>query len=296
MAAIITTFQAPKTMEDLLDRYEYDQRTNIDIIMDAINDDDYTEWTVSKNLIPGDKVFFYCAATACQHLTALKKSVPAEVSAYLNEKIALYRKYSGQIIAVGTVLEEPFQSDSGYVSPGWQSRWYAKIGKLRLLDKPLSYSVFKECVPVNRYSAITTMKEDQEKRLSLMIEQLNPEPPTSSESPYEDHTFVEGNRIVVYGTKYERNPKVRETFLKAQQKPFRCAACGFVFEQVYGSLGKDYIEVHHRMPLYVNAVEQPVNPLTDLVCLCSNCHRMIHRNRDRILTAEELKQLIESPV
>ena len=31
---------------------------------------------------------------------------------------------------------------------------------------------------------------------------------------------------------------------------------------------------------------------TDLVCLCSNCHRMIHRRRDSILRIEELRSLI----
>ena len=36
-----------------------------------------------------------------------------------------------------------------------------------------------------------------------------------------------------------------------------------------------------------------INPEEDLVCLCSNCHRMIHRRRDKILTVEELKEIME---
>lgn len=35
-----------------------------------------------------------------------------------------------------------------------------------------------------------------------------------------------------------------------------------------------------------------INPETDLVCVCSNCHRMIHRRKNSILTVEELKKNI----
>ena len=69
--------------------------------------------------------------------------------------------------------------------------------------------------------------------------------------------------------------------------------CDFDFEEVYGELGKDFIEVHHTKPLSSLEHEVEVNPEEDLVCLCSNCHRMIHRNRNKIMTVEELKKLME---
>ena len=34
-----------------------------------------------------------------------------------------------------------------------------------------------------------------------------------------------------------------------------------------------------------------VNPQTDMVVLCANCHRMIHRNRDGMLSPDELRSL-----
>ena len=73
----------------------------------------------------------------------------------------------------------------------------------------------------------------------------------------------------------------------------RCMVCDFDFEEVYGELGKDFIEVHHTKPLYTLEEEMDINPEEDLVCLCSNCHRMIHRKRDKILTIEELKEIME---
>lgn len=70
-------------------------------------------------------------------------------------------------------------------------------------------------------------------------------------------------------------------------------ACGFDFEKVYGDYGRNFIEVHHVKPLYDLGKEEVVNPQTDLVCLCSNCHRMIHRKKEAILSVEQLTQIIE---
>lgn len=65
--------------------------------------------------------------------------------------------------------------------------------------------------------------------------------------------------------------------------------CGFGFEKAYGPLGKDFIEVHHVVPLS-EAGRVNTDPLTDLIVLCANCHRMVHRNRSICLSLDELKQ------
>ena len=33
-----------------------------------------------------------------------------------------------------------------------------------------------------------------------------------------------------------------------------------------------------------------IDPYNDLVCLCANCHRMMHRNSGHVMTVEELKR------
>lgn len=102
---------------------------------------------------------------------------------------------------------------------------------------------------------------------------------------------LEGKQVKIYTTKYERNPANRREAIKLHGT--RCMVCDFDFEEVYGELGKDFIEVHHTKPLSSLEHEVEVNPEEDLVCLCSNCHRMIHRNRNKIMTVEELKKLME---
>ena len=68
--------------------------------------------------------------------------------------------------------------------------------------------------------------------------------------------------------------------------------CGFDFEFIYGEIGLSFIEVHHIKPLSSLDEETTINPQTDLVCLCSNCHRMIHRRRGEVLSIEQLKDII----
>ena len=72
----------------------------------------------------------------------------------------------------------------------------------------------------------------------------------------------------------------------------KCMACEFDFEETYGERGKDYIEVHHVVPLSSQEEQVQVNPYTDLITLCANCHRMIHRKKNEILSLDELRQII----
>lgn len=100
----------------------------------------------------------------------------------------------------------------------------------------------------------------------------------------------EGAKKQYYVTKYERNPRLRKAALAIHG--YTCMACGFNFEDKYGARGKNYIEVHHIKPLAEIGEEVEVDPETDLICLCSNCHRIVHRKTNYVLSLEELKTII----
>ena len=70
--------------------------------------------------------------------------------------------------------------------------------------------------------------------------------------------------------------------------------CNFNFEKRYGKRGKDFIEVHHTKPVSEFLEETQVNPKTDMVVLCSNCHRIVHRERNNVLSLDELKNIINA--
>ena len=57
----------------------------------------------------------------------------------------------------------------------------------------------------------------------------------------------------------------------------RCEICGLSFVETYPkSLGEHFIEVHHKTPL--SQIKTTVRiTLDDLLLVCANCHRMIHR-------------------
>lgn len=116
---------------------------------------------------------------------------------------------------------------------------------------------------------------------------------SSSENYLETKVYdTEGKKYLIYTTKYERNPKNRKQAIDIHGT--KCQVCGFDFEKVYGDLGNGYIEVHHKVPLYSLDEEIEINPETDLCCLCSNCHRMIHHRRNQIITMDELKTIVNS--
>jgi len=105
---------------------------------------------------------------------------------------------------------------------------------------------------------------------------------------------TEGNVKVKISTRAERDPGLRSDALRIHG--LNCAVCGFNFEEHYGVWGKNFAEVHHIIPLSeYHGTATIVNPKTDLVVLCSNCHSMIHRKRDVTLTVDELKRKMIAP-
>jgi hypothetical protein len=107
----------------------------------------------------------------------------------------------------------------------------------------------------------------------------------------EDETYYSDGAIrEYYGKRYERNPENRKKAIDFHG--LNCTVCNFNFEYVYGDRGRDFIEVHHVKPLSTLDEEMIIDPQSDLVPICSNCHRMIHRRKDNVLTIEELKLLV----
>lgn len=91
----------------------------------------------------------------------------------------------------------------------------------------------------------------------------------------DDGPMSEGRVLEMHLTRHERNPQLRAACIRHYGAV--CQVCGFDFEAAYGAIGHNFIEVHHKWPLSAIADEHQVDPVRDLVPLCSNCHSMIHR-------------------
>ncbi|PFL06509.1 HNH endonuclease [Bacillus thuringiensis] len=108
--------------------------------------------------------------------------------------------------------------------------------------------------------------------------------------------FSEGKQILRTQLSYERNNKVirraKEHFKQQHGGKLFCEICGFDFHKTYGELGKDYIEGHHTIPVS-QLKEGEKTRLEDIIMVCCNCHRMLHR-RKPWLSIEELKLLLNN--
>lgn len=130
---------------------------------------------------------------------------------------------------------------------------------------------------INRLWSLNNIKEELEKDID-------------SELAEEDEYYTDGTVKEFYGKRYERNPENRKKAIEIHG--LSCLVCDFNFEEVYGERGKDFIEVHHVKPLSTIKERIVISPATDLVPVCSNCHRMIHRKKDEVLSIEELKEIL----
>lgn len=113
---------------------------------------------------------------------------------------------------------------------------------------------------------------------------------------FDDEFFEEGSRVPIYHKRLERNRQVvrrKKQQVMKQAGRLACECCKFDFFEVYGSLGYGYAECHHRFWLSETPLDGfRLTRLADLAIVCSNCHRMLHR--DITLTVERLRCLLET--
>ncbi|SDN62411.1 HNH endonuclease [Bacillus sp. OK048] len=104
-------------------------------------------------------------------------------------------------------------------------------------------------------------------------------------------SLEEGKRKSVIVNVYERNPIARKQSIKHYGVQFK--VCDLYFENLYGEVGKDFIHVHHIVPLHDIQQGYEVDPIRDLIPVCPNCHAMLHRKENGdYLTLEQLRERI----
>ena len=115
----------------------------------------------------------------------------------------------------------------------------------------------------------------------------------------ENTTVIEGAEAVVKTKVYKRSSKLREKAIQfyTVDDRIKCHACCFDFEEFYGEYGKNFIEIHHQKPVFQfdgDDLEKTIEEaLKNVIPVCSNCHRMIHRKREKLLSLDELKAYIQ---
>jgi 5-methylcytosine-specific restriction enzyme A len=127
----------------------------------------------------------------------------------------------------------------------------------------------KKIIPV-----LTEKKLTSDKQAWYAIERDDVRSVRLAEEIESTQKYVEGRRFKVTINGYERNPKARAACIL--HHGCKCKVCGFDFEKAYGAIGVGFIHVHHLVPASRTRGQYKIDPKTDLMPVCPNCHAMIH--------------------
>lgn len=143
--------------------------------------------------------------------------------------------------------------------------------------------------------------EELKKISTLILESINNEEIINKLYAIEDELdncvkeSFEGEIIYKLHKVRERDSKLSESKKKLvfeETGKLVCEICEFDFYQKYGDLGKGFIECHHTKQLSTYDTRQKTK-LEDLALVCSNCHRMLHRNTED-MSINNLKEIIKN--
>ena len=95
----------------------------------------------------------------------------------------------------------------------------------------------------------------------------------------EQSEWIEGDPRRETHIRYERDQKAvqnkKKAFRDENEGRLGCERCGCFPVEYYGDeSGEACIEVHHKVPLKDIGIRQTT--LDDLMCICANCHRVLH--------------------
>lgn len=222
-----------------------------------------------------------------------------------------------------STIRSPFLETSN--EPPLAGRWAGRSSYYRIeigdyydLPRPLSIKLFREMYtdeiiaeltedqprnyPFARYrdevrtnqGAYLTYATTRLRRLIFQAAEIETAIPDNGDRRAAHSSYAEGQRQKRETYFFSRNPR-----LAAEAKRrfgYRCHICGFDFEKVYGSKGREFIECHHNNPLserpeveWTTEIETSVE---DVTVVCANCHRMIHRRRPAY-TIEEIRDAFQ---
>ena len=99
---------------------------------------------------------------------------------------------------------------------------------------------------------------------------------------------VEG--ILTESRSRSRNNGLRQAAI--QRSGGCCEGCNVNFKKKAGGLGKHCLVVHHKKQL--KDMDQPTETkLSELAVVCANCHMIIHSNKNKALSLNQLRKRLQ---
>lgn len=232
------------------------------------------DWKQFNNYVEGDIVFMYCTR-------------PDSKVRYM------FRVIRTELTSEDYQNDKSFWEDEAQFQSGQEHNRYIRlrlISKLNRKDERLSLEVLKS-LGFSSFQGASKIKEqvtiDYFLNIFKAANDLDPDILDTS-----NETFFEGAKRQVMVNGYERDQHARQQCIKIHGTA--CDVCGIDFGKIYGELGKGFIHVHHIVPIHTIGEGYQVNPATDLVPVCPNCHAMLHRGMNgEARSVEELKTILK---
>lgn len=227
----------------------------------------YIDWAQKNNFEVGDIVYIYNARPSCKIIC---KTIVEQIDITADDK----------------TIDTEFWTDHDAEKKSLQHGRFCRLKQLCLNpDSALSITFLRELGFRGFQGA---------QRINVQIASIfNQELKLGNDCVEIDETYPEGAKIQSYVNRFERNPIARQECLK-HYKSCKCQICGFDFEKMYGEIGKEFIHIHHIIPLCEIGKEYEVDPIKDLIPVCPNCHAMLHRKlyNKEYLSIKELRQIV----
>ncbi len=217
-----------------------------------------------------------------------------DIAAGTDAWLLLQGRHGRGLIGHGVVLSQQPEPGAHYSEPG-RTAMYVTVAfdALLPLGEQIPVGVLQEeatGVPWDGvYGSGLAVGPPEEANIRALWSEFGPPPGPDPTEPVPG-TYPEGSVSRVEVNRYERNPEARQACIAYHGS--NCAACGFSFEVSYGEVGRDFIHVHHVVPVSQLGGDYQLDPITDLVPLCANCHAMAHQGVSTPRTVAELRRII----
>lgn len=243
-----------------------------------------------RNLIIGDILCVYRNEIGYVGIARVISKPTPITSAYLSGQ-----KVTGEMFSIKSNMFNE-SDDPGYEECLTEIQWLTSV---HLNDEPASGACFgkpyfaKPLVVCSLDNQQFT-KSELEKVFKINFELLlRNELQHSIKEEDDEISFPEGKEKYILHKQKERNRGLIKIAKERQiQKDSKlcCQICNFSFLDAYGQIGEGFIEAHHIYPISELTAETKTK-IEDLIFVCSNCHRMLHRKRPW-LTGGDLRNLI----
>lgn len=225
----------------------------------------------------------------CEWHAAGDAGVPAGSDAWL---LLRGRKGTGLLGHGAVITAEPCNVPASAAAGTSSSRRIVAFDSLLPLGDQLGPEILGRLLPEVGWNDVRDgqgLEPSEEARIRDLWRLEGPPPVPESTLPLPG-TYPAWAVTTVGMNRYERDPEARRACIA--HFGTSCAACGFSFETAYGDIGREFIDVHHTVPASLLVSDYRLDPVTDLIPLCANCHAMAHIGVSTPRTLSEMRQVL----